>query len=102
VRWLWLLSVAVGGVALAAAAQVVSQKGRAFSVSEITVAVGETVTFVNEDDFVHQIYVSAPNFEFDSDEAPPGTSIPLKFTTAGTFSVRCHIHPKMALTATVR
>jgi plastocyanin len=32
---------------------------------------------------------------FDSDEQSPGQTIQVNFPRAGTFPVRCHIHPKM-------
>ena len=78
------------------------QMGRAFHPGEVTIARGETLTFANRDDFIHQIYVKSDTMNFDSDEQPPGENVVLKFFAAGTFAVRCHIHPKMNLTVTVK
>jgi plastocyanin len=86
---------------LAAAAHRVAQNGRAFSLSQITIARGDTVLFSNDDEFLHQIYVDSPNMSFDSDEQSPGQTIQVNFPRAGTFPVRCHIHPKMLLTVLV-
>jgi plastocyanin len=85
----------------AAAGHRVGQKGRAFSLSQITIARGDTVLFSNDDEFLHQIYVDSPNMSFDSDEQPPGQTIQVNFPRSGTFPVRCHIHPKMLLTVLV-
>jgi plastocyanin len=70
------------------------QKGRRFSVGEVTIRPGEALTFTNNDEFIHQIYSSDP---FDSEERTPGQTLTEAFTQAGTFEVHCHIHPKMKL-----
>ena len=77
----------------------VVQKGRAFRPLELTVARNETVTFTNEDSFIHQIYVDGL---FDSEEKAPGENLNETFPRAGTFRVRCHIHPTMRMTVTVK
>jgi len=88
---------------LAASAQdnsrVISQKGRAFRPGEVTISRGETLTFTNEDSFIHQIYV---NGLFDSEEKGPGEVINESFPRTGTFQVRCHIHPTMRLIVHVK
>jgi plastocyanin len=86
---------------LAAAAQatrIVVQKGRRFTPAQITINRGESITFTNEDEFIHQMYVDGL---FDSDEKNPGEKLVQPFTRAGTFEVRCHIHPKMKLVVRV-
>jgi plastocyanin len=96
-----LLALLASGLAVlpAAAATVVSQKGRAFRPGEITIARGDTVTFTNEDSYLHHVYVSGL---FESDEKAPGENLNQTFTAAGTFQVRCRIHPTMKLTVRVR
>ena len=93
---------ALGEVAIAAQSYRISQKGRAFNLKEITIAVGDTVLFGNDDDFIHQIYVKSDNFNVDTAESYPGNSMPVMFTKRGTFEVHCHIHPKMGLVVTVK
>ncbi len=83
-------------------AHTVIQKGRAFRPSEVTINRGESLTFTNNDAFIHQIYVQGAGFSFDSDEKNPGENITESFTTAGTFEVRCHIHPKMKLVVHIK
>ena len=88
----------IGSIALADDSHTIVQQGRAFHPGEVTIAQGDTLTFANQDEFIHQIYVKSDAMTFDSDESSPGQSVQLKFPTAGTFEVRCHIHPKMLLT----
>lgn len=85
-----------------AASHAILQKDRAFSAGSITIAAGDSLVFTNEDPFLHQIYVKAPAMNFESSEQPPGQALEVRFPTAGTFTVRCHIHPTMALAVTVR
>jgi plastocyanin len=96
-----LLALLASGLAVlpAAAATIVSQKGRTFRPAEINIPRGETVTFTNEDSYIHQVYASGL---FESDEKAPGENVNQVFTAAGTFQVRCRIHPTMKLTIRVR
>jgi plastocyanin len=83
----------------AASGPVVVQKGRAFRPAEITINKGETVTFTNDDSFIHQIYVDGL---FDSSEKAPGENLTETFPGTGTFQVRCHIHPTMRMSVHVK
>jgi plastocyanin len=94
--------VLTGGALAADPARTIVQTGRAFHPGEISIVRGETLTFSNRDDFIHQVYVSSDAMSFDSDEQPPGVNVSVNFPTAGMFEVRCHIHPKMSLTVHVR
>lgn len=78
------------------------QKGRAFHPGEVTINRGESLTFTNDDEFIHQIYSDGQGFGFDSEEKNPGENIIETFTEVGTFEVRCHIHPKMKLIVHVK
>jgi plastocyanin len=91
-----LFSLAIGS---AAADTVVIQKSRAFRPTDVTIARGEAVTFTNEDSYIHQIYVDGL---FDSDEKGPGENLNETFPQAGSFKVRCHIHPTMRMTVHVK
>jgi len=83
-------------------AHTIVQKGRAFRPAEVSINRGESLTFTNNDAFIHQIYVQSAGFSFDSDEKNPGQDITETFTAPGTFEVRCHIHPKMKLVVRVK
>ena len=92
-------------MSLAASAQaqdngrVISQKGRAFRPAEVTIVRNESLSFTNEDSFIHQVYVDGL---FDSQEQAPGEVLNETFPRAGTFRVRCHIHPTMRLIVHVK
>ena len=88
-------------IALASQTIHVTQKDRDFDTHSLTIAVGDTVEFINEDPFLHQIYTERPGFSFDSDEQSPGELISVRFSAAGTYDVRCGIHPRMLLTVHV-
>ena len=91
-------------IATLAAVNVVGviQRGRAFNVAGVQVRRGEIVRFSNDDQFLHQVFVATPAFNFESAEQEPGTTVDIPFTDAGLFEVRCHIHPKMLLHVEVR
>ena len=105
-RWLPALVVfaLTGPVPLLAwaASHRIEQRNRAFDMSEVTIAAGDSVLFTNEDQFLHQIYVKSAAMNFESSEQPPGQTVEVRFPATGTFAVRCHIHPTMSLTVMVR
>ena len=97
---LTMVSLAAGAQAQAQdSSHTVSQKGRAFRPADVTIARNEALTFTNEDSFIHQIYVDGL---FDSEEKGPGEVLNETFPRAGTFLVRCHIHPTMRLIVHVK
>lgn len=98
-RFLATVILALAVQPLCAADLTVSQKGRAFKPGEIEIRRGQTLTFTNEDSFIHQIYVTGL---FDTDEQGPGENLNETFPNVGTFQVRCHIHPTMRMTVKVR
>jgi plastocyanin len=89
-------------LAWAAVSHAIAQKDRTCQLSAITIAAGDTLLFTNEDPFLHQIYVKSPTMNFESSEQPPGKTVEVPFAEPGSFEVRCHIHPKMSLTVTVK
>jgi plastocyanin len=97
-KWIILAGLLAAGPAWADD-HVIAQSGRAFHPGEITINRGDSLTFTNQDDFIHQVYVSGL---FDSDEKAPGQKLTENFTQTGTFEVRCHIHPKMKLLVHVK
>lgn len=80
-------------------AHTVVQQDRAFHPGEVTINRGESLTFTNQDEFIHQIFVIGL---FDSEEKNPGENLTESFPQSGTFEVHCHIHPKMRLVVHVR
>ncbi len=93
------ISLLVAGAAFGDEPHTIAQQGRTFHPSEVTINHGESLTFTNNDEFIHQIYVTGL---FDTDERSPGQNITETFPQSGTFEVRCHIHPKMKLVVHVK
>ena len=80
----------------------VSQRNRAFAPNQLDIARGTVVHINNDDNVTHHVFVDSPKMKFDSGEQKIGTTVDLHFDEAGTFSVRCAIHPTMRLSVTVR
>ena len=72
----------------------------AFSPSPLNVAVGTTVTFVNNDITTHD--AKADNGGFTTPFISPGSSAAVKLSTAGSFVYHCTIHPGMVGTIVVQ
>lgn len=89
------------GAAFAATGEVISQKGKAFGRQAVEVKVGETVRITNDDDVVHHVFVNSDAISFDSGQQPKGETVGIRFTRAGSYEVRCAIHPKMKLLVNV-
>ena len=88
---------------LAAGQYMVSQKGREFSPSDLTIKRGETIMIVNDDaDLRHHAYIDSEKITFDSGDQEPGSKIPITFPIDGSFDVLCAIHPKMKLVVHVK
>jgi plastocyanin len=81
---------------------IVSQKDRAFSPNAVELALGQTLSIHNDDQFVHDVLVNSDNFSFDSGEQGIGENVQIKFPTAGHYRVTCAIHPKMRLEVAVK
>lgn len=73
--------------------------GQQFSPTNVTVAVGATVTWLNNDGAKHT--VTADNASFDSGTLNAGLSFVHTFTAAGTFAYGCDFHGNMRGTITV-
>jgi plastocyanin len=92
----------LAGVSVAYAAErTITQKGKLFSESEITVKKGETLTFLNDDNIVHNVMSATAGNEFNLGAVKPGNATPVTFKSAGTVQVICAIHPSMKLAVTV-
>ncbi len=79
----------------------ITEEGKAFSKSEVSAKVGDTVTFENKDSIVHNIFSLSPGHEFQTKARKPGESYTLKLDKDGKVAVRCALHPKMKLDVTV-
>ena len=97
-----LVSFAIANHVLAAEPVVISQKGKTFHPSQITIGIGDVIVIKNDDRVLHHVYIESPDFQFDSGEQPPSRQVSITFDRAGSFDVRCDIHPKMRLRVEVR
>ena len=71
-----------------------------FNPGTLTVKVGDTVTWTNNDSATHT--VTANDNSFKSADLAPGASFSNTFSTAGTYPYRCTIHPNMTGTIVVQ
>jgi len=76
----------------AAAGTAVTIANFAFSPAEVTVKVGDTVTWTNNDSVPHTV----TGADFDSGQMAPGATYSHAFSKAGSFDYKCTIHPSMA------
>jgi plastocyanin len=83
-----------------ATAQAVSIKNFAFDPPTLTVPVGTTVTWTNNDSTAHT--ATADDGSFQSGHIDPGQTFSFTFNTAGTFNYHCEIHPNMTASITVQ
>ncbi|HEY6780186.1 MAG TPA: plastocyanin/azurin family copper-binding protein [Thermoleophilaceae bacterium] len=86
-------------VARAAAPGSVTIKDFSFGPSTITVDVGDSVTWTNQDEVTHT--ATSPG-TFDTGDIKPGTSRTATFDKAGSFSYICKPHPFMKGTVVVQ
>jgi plastocyanin len=70
-----------------------------FSPAQLTIAVGDTVTFVNQDSSPHTATAAGA---FDTGRLGKGDSKRLTFAAAGSFAYICKIHPSMHGTIKVK
>ncbi len=97
---LWMLFFLCFFVATAQAESVtVSQMDKKFDPETVKAKVGDTLVFLNNDKVAHNILIS--KMRYNSGLQKPGKSAELTLDEAGTYEVRCGIHPKMKMTLEV-
>jgi len=94
-----LLAAALGLAAAGAHAEehVVAQKNKSFSTKKLKVKVGDTVKFVNEDGFAHNVFSLSAAKSFDTGSFGSGQTKSVTFDKAGKVEVECAVHPDMRL-----
>jgi plastocyanin len=90
------------GVAWASQEHLVSQKNKAFSVKKLSVKVGDSVKFSNDDSFAHNVFSLSAAKSFDLGSYSGGASKSVTFDKAGKVDVECAIHPDMQLQIEVK
>lgn len=72
----------------------------AFSPGALTVSVGTTITWTNDQGLTHT--VTADDGSFDSGRLATGDTFSQTFDTTGIFAYHCTIHPSMTATVIVQ
>src|SRR3954447_25972285 len=86
---------AVAKPAATAGATAVQIKSYAYSPAALTIKVGTKVTWTNYDTAPHTVTVDSGPVKFNSPTLQKGDSFTYTFTTAGTYSYYCAVHPDM-------
>jgi plastocyanin len=84
-----------------AAEHTVGQKNKQFTEEALTIKVGDTVNFRNDDPFFHNIFSLSELATFDLGSYQKGESRSYTFEKAGKIDVECAIHPNMHMLITV-
>ena len=109
--WKCVCAVSLLSICVAAAGLIVKAEGReegapasptahvkidnfAFTPTQLTVAAGTTVEWVNRDDIPHTV-VSDDKTTFKSKALDTDDKFSFTFTKPGTYSYFCSVHPKM-------
>ena len=79
----------------------VTQKDKTFLPGEVTLRVGDSLVFHNDDPITHNMFSRSQGNEFNLKMQKPGQDLTQKFESPGTAIVRCAIHPKMKLVVKV-
>lgn len=71
-------------------------------IEAITINVGDTLRFRNDDPFFHNIFSLSDLKTFDLGSFPKGQSKSVTFDKAGIVEVECAIHPEMYMEVTIK
>lgn len=86
----------------AAAGHHVMIEDYAYSPASITVRAGDTVTWTNHDEAKHDVVTTSGPTSFRSPLLAKGQSWSFTFSTAGSYSYYCSVHPDMRAKATAQ
>lgn len=92
---LGLLGLVIVAPPASGATLAVTMQGYAFSPSSLTIHVGDTVTWTNHDQAPHDVTTTSAPVSIKSSTLSTGQSFSYTFTTAGSYSYYCSIHPDM-------
>jgi len=96
----------VTSTAASAAEYTIEQKNKTFvvngqQVEEFTIKAGDTIHFLNDDPFFHNIFSLSDLKTFDLGSYPAGQMKDVTFDAPGEAEIECAIHPEMYLVLTV-
>lgn len=105
-RFVCILSALLLAPILASAAPaekeiVVLQKDKAFSATKLKIKVGDSIKFVNDDPYSHNVFSLSDAKSFDLGTYPKGVAKSVTFDKPGTVEIECAVHPAMKLVVEV-
>jgi amicyanin len=83
-----------GSTAPVETSQVTMARSYRFEPAVIRVKVGTTVTWVNDDNFTHDVTFTAGPAQFHSPPLRPGEKTSFTFSRAGEYQYQCSFHPQ--------
>lgn len=103
-------TVAIAALLLAAQAahagqvreHVVNQKGKSFLPKRLVVKAGDSVRFMNDDPFAHNVFSLSDPKSFDLGSYGQGQGKSVVLDKPGTVEVECAVHPDMKMTVEVQ
>ena len=101
-RGRWLLCMLFGYTTAYGASHTITQKGKVFKkdgtqVKDLTISVGDTIEFVNDDTTSHNVFSTSSQDKFNLKIQAPNSKSSYTFKNKGEVTVRCAIHPKMKI-----
>ena len=96
------LALALAAAQAHAAEHVVSQKGKSFSVKKLVVEQGDSVRFVNDDPFAHNVFSLSDVKSFDLGSYGQGLAKSVVMDKPGVVDVECAVHPDMKMVVEVK
>lgn len=86
----------------AASDHVVNQKGKTFVQKKLVVKVGDSVRFMNDDPFAHNVFSLSDAKSFDLGSFGQGLGRAVVMDKPGIVEVECAVHPNMKMTIEVQ
>jgi plastocyanin len=81
--------------------QIIDQKDKKFSKTNVKVKVGDVIEFRNSDPYAHNIFSLSDVKSFDLGSYPQGQSKKVTFDKPGKVEIECSIHPAMQMVVEV-
>ena len=75
----------------------VGQRNKQFTTKNLTIKVGDTVKFTNQDPFFHNVFSMSDLKKFDLGSFPIGQTRKVKFDKPGFIEVECSMHQTCTL-----
>ena len=101
-RTLFALTLLATSTAALGADHLITQTSKAFSAAAVNAKVGDTLSFRNDDPFVHNIFSLSDVQSFDLGTFAKGETRQIKLTKPGKLEIECAVHPEMKLVVEVK